>query len=200
MNRTADIPNAKLFWQSLLEESEVLRRQITGGAIRAAYDRVQELLQFSNVDFVHELTYDDDGDAVLVFSPESNPDVAKRIDAFVDAAPLLPKWKVFTRRQRKPANDAFVMLRHVYSLNASDATFLIQRLPNGFSVTMYSAVASELGAAEATGFVHFFLEHALGEALAMAYVSDASVQVPQAEQKGITPQQLVDFFVQIAST
>jgi hypothetical protein len=169
-------PIVQLFWEQFNSEKDTLRSQIFEGSVRAAYDRIGALLALAHYPHVHEITSDDNS-AILIFTPESDPSVAEIVDWFVKAAPtaMLSGWKVFNRRQRKPLKDAFLLLEHVYEVDATDAVFSIEPTLNKFDIVMYTASAVILGEPEKEGFVSFFLEHALGEEIAMGLIGHRSV-------------------------
>ncbi len=190
-NEALQQPIAIQFWELFHSEKDDLRSQIFAGSIREAYDRIGELLSQAHYPHVHEITCDDES-AILIFTPESDPGIAVIVDAFVKAAPMLSGWKVFNRRQRKPIEDALVMLNDVYEVDATDAAFSIECTLNKFDVVMHTGVAAILGEAEKEGFVSFFLEHALGEEVAMSMIGCRSVMSSDPEKASYSPKMFVE--------
>lgn len=147
-----------------------LRNAVLAGDVAAPYERIGDLLGRAGIDFVHEVTATDDA-AVLIFTPESDPAVAAEVDRLVSAAPPLPGWEIFGRRQRKDAADALTIAEDVYDIPLADARFrVVPRADGGVDVEMFTGAAEEVPADVARGMVQFFLEHAIGEAAAMDVV------------------------------
>jgi hypothetical protein len=183
-----------VFWEAFATESAHIREQLFTGELRPAYERVVHLLDQAGYTHAVELTVDDD-DGCLIFTPESNAELARVVDDFVGAAPPVPGWKVFNRRQQKPWEDALTMAEDVWQVNASDARFVVEQADTGFNVTMLSDAAEFLAGAEAEGFVTFFLEHALGEQLCMERVRTRGLRSPDVNVKSMGPRALVKLVV-----
>ncbi len=161
---------ARDFWQAFGDEAAALATRIAAGNLREAFQRVESLLHEHGFDFCFELT-EEGREAVLVLTPEGDQERARRIDHLVKARPEIPGWRVYGRRQRKPLEDAFAFVRHVYSLDVSDATFDLRETPKGYEVTMRSKAMEGLTGEEAQGLVSTFLDHAVGEDVVMARVA-----------------------------
>ncbi len=179
------------FWISFANESEWLYEQVFHDKLLDAYDKICELLESANCPFVCEVTCNDQ-EAILIFTPESDPEIAKEIDEFVNSAPVIPNWRLYTRRQRKPVDDVFEILKEIYGLDASDATFSAVKKGSKIDVVMHTEVASEMTTTEANGFVEMFLEHALGEQTSMSIVGNSSVDSLTANG-ALTPVDFVAF-------
>lgn len=162
------------FWNSFANESKLLYEQVFHGKLFLAYDRICKLLESANCPYVCEVTCNDQ-EAILIFTPESDPEVAKEIDEFVYSAPVIPNWGLYTRRQRKPVDDVLEILKEIYGLDASDATFSAVKKGSSIDVVMHTKAASEMTTTEASGFVEMFLEHALGEQTSMSIVGNRSI-------------------------
>lgn len=158
------------FWEAFSTMSGELGQDVASGKLREAFQRVDALLQGLDLDFCFELTREGDT-AVLVLTPEGDPQKGSMIDALVAAKPEIPGWRVYRRRQRKPLKDALAFVRRIYGLDLSDATFDLRGSPGRYEVVMHSKVAEGLAPDEAYGLVATFLDHAIGEEVVMARVS-----------------------------
>ncbi|QOV91880.1 hypothetical protein IPV69_11215 [Humisphaera borealis] len=164
------------FWNAIQSVQEELRTNIMAGNVVPAYTWVGQALQRSRIDIVHEVT-SDDTDAILVFTPESDPKVAREIDMLLAAAPRMNGWKIFGRRQRQEVEDALRMTEEVYDVDLRDARFIVTSLQTGgLEITMFTAAAREFESAAAAGLATFFLEHAIGEMLLMQTVRSARLE------------------------
>jgi hypothetical protein len=190
-------PSPIIFWNLFSEEKDELYTQIISGNVRPAYERIGEFATLANFPYVYEVTSDADN-AILIFTPESDRDIAIVIDSFVAAAPALPRWKIFNRRQAKPVEDAFAMLENVYEVDVRDATFSMEQGSAGFDVVMYSKAADILGEEEKEGFVSFFLEHAIGEANAMAFVGRRAIHAHDRRGIALSPHDFVTRVLRLA--
>lgn len=158
------------FWHAFGVEAVSLATRIAAGNLREAFQRVETLLKKHGFDFCFDLTQEG-CDAVLVLTPEGDPEQARGIDRLVQARPELAGWRVYGRRQRKPLHDAFAFVWHVYGLDVRDATFDLRETPRGYEVTMHSKAVEGLTAREAEGLAATFLDHAVGESVVMARIA-----------------------------
>lgn len=179
------------FWMSFANESELLYEQVFHDKLSLAYDRICELLESASCPYVCEVTCNDH-EAILIFTPESDPEIAKEIDEFVYSAPVIPNWVLYTRRQRRPVDDVLEILKEIYRLDASDATFSAVKKGSLIDIVMHTKVASEMTASEAKGFVEMLLEHALGEQTSMSIIGKRSIDSLTANG-GLTPVDFVAF-------
>lgn len=164
---------ARDFWRVFDAEASDLATKIAAGDLRGAFSRVESLLDAHGLGFCFELTQEG-RDAVLVLTPEGDEDQARQIDAFVQLSPGIAGWRVYSRRQRKPLNDVYAFVRHIYDLDVTDATFDLRESPQGDVVTMHSKAVQGLTEEQAQGLVATFLDHAVGEGVVMASVGGMS--------------------------
>jgi hypothetical protein len=155
------------------------------------------LLCQANYSYVYEVT-SDESHALLIFTPESDSEVALIVDAFVSAAPMIPGWTIFNRRQRRAVEDALAMLEQVYDVDASDVVLSIRENSNSFDVAMYTKLAEILGEPEKEGFISFFLEHALGEAFAMKWIKRKEILLPGKAKLFLTPHVFVEQILSVS--
>jgi hypothetical protein len=104
----------------------------------------------------------------LVFSPEGDVESAKRIDSLVAKVPLIRGWVVFARRQRKAIEDACAIVRHLYSVDATQARFTLDRRHSAPFVEMHLPLTTELTPGERQGLIDALLWHVLGEDTVMS--------------------------------
>lgn len=167
--------SAAAFWRAFEAEAAALAATIAAGNLRDAFQRVESLLNENGFDFSFELTEGDD-EAVLVLTPEGDQEQARRIDQLIHARPAIPRWRFYSRRQRKPLADAIAFVRRIYDRDVSDATFDLRDTASGYEVTMHSKAVEGLKAEEAHGLVATFLDHALGEDVVMARVASLAAR------------------------
>lgn len=184
---------AQCFWQSFEADSVNLAEKIYGGKLRDAFEGVEAMLDKSGFAFSFELTLEE-GDAVLILTPEGDKNEAARIDCFAESRPHIKGWRIYTRRQRKSLHDAFAFVRHIYGLDIHDATFDLESGARGFKVKMYSGALTSLTVDEIRGLVETFLDHAVGEAVVMAQVFEASGQ--SAGNGHLAPAELIEKLTQ----
>src|SRR5262245_60257265 len=109
MIRNSDVEEVKylFFWDAFSDKAVQLRELLLNGQISLVCSRVHQLLIREGIQFAYEVTIEPPDTAVLIFSPESNPAIAPAVDEFVKAAPPLPGWVVYPRRQRCDWKVAF---------------------------------------------------------------------------------------------
>ena len=197
-------PSSKMFWDAFLLEKDRLYEMIFSDDFYAAYQRIGKLLAFADYSHVYEVTCDDNA-ALLIFTPESDSEIATIVDAFVEKAPVIPGWKVLNRRQRKTVEDAIAMLEEVYEVELQDIGFSIEETRSGLNVIMYTTTADILEEREKEGhtrvkegFLSFFLEHALGEEVSMSLIRERYVQHPDHSIKLMEPHVFVTAILEIA--
>lgn len=162
--------NQRKFWQLFVENNEMLRRLLLDGRTRGAFDRMESLFKKCGYDFAFDLTTVADK-AVLTITPEGNSKVAEEIDSLILQCPELLNWIIHNRRQRKPLNDAFEILKSIYGEDARDALFSVTELNGKYEVIMYTHAVDGFTKSQAEGFVATFLEHALGEDIVMSRIA-----------------------------
>ncbi len=167
--------SARKFWEAFQAVAESLATRLLAGNQREVFDRVEGLLGAHGFDFAFEMTHED-GYAVLVLTPEGDPERAQEIDTLLSVRPSIRKWRFYGRRQRKPLEDAFVFVRHVAGVDVSDASFDVRDTPRGYEVVMHSKGLAGLTLEETSGVVATFLDHAAGEDAVMAHVAEISGQ------------------------
>jgi hypothetical protein len=187
------VKKARQFWKSFAAEAAQMHHDVFAEgfeALRRAHTRVGELRDAAGLPFLYEMT-NEGGDLVLLFTPEWDHEVAAEIDWFVSLAPAIPRWKIYTRRQRKDCAMAFGMLDHALNADARDARFSVVEVEGGVHVTMHSRVWDEFRVSARDGCVRFFLSHALGEQPMMDHVPTAALAPPAKSAKLLTAEKMV---------
>jgi hypothetical protein len=159
--------NEAAFWRAFRAEAALLAQLTASGQMRRVFDRVETLLQEHGLDFCFDLTQDGEA-AMLILTPEGDREQAKRIDDLLEKRPDIAGWRFFGRRQRKTIDDAFVFVRRIWGCDISDATFDVE--PSG-EVTLYSKGLQGFDTDTTDGVIATFLDHALGESVAMSRVT-----------------------------
>ena len=192
MNSARRTPDrAEKFWSAFGGLSDRLRGLILAGRLDSAFELIEELLGRLGYDFICEVTQEGD-DAVLVFTPEGDTDQAEEIDSLLSSRPAIPGWRFYGRRQRKPVQDAFVFVDHIFGIDIRDARFVLDRHLGQWKVTMYSPALASLGEKDRQGLVRTFLWHALGEDVVMTRISSVEARTEPATRVALlAPSELV---------
>jgi len=175
MNHPTLVPPAHRsadFWTSFAAVSGSLRTQALGGGLDHVFRQIQALLARHGLDWAFEITTDEHGNAVLAFTPGGDREVAQSIDALLAIQPVIPNWRIFGRRQRKPLADAYVFVREIYGIDLTRELFELEGKRDGYVVTMISDQAADFDDEEARGLVSTLLDHALGEDVVMEKVQE----------------------------
>jgi hypothetical protein len=162
------------FWATFAQEAASLRAEVLSSRLHTAYARLCQLLEQSQYPHICELSREGET-AVLIFTAESNALVAEAVDWFVGFAPVLPGWRIYTRRQAKPFESVTLILKSIFGCDFSDSLFLYVALEDGFAVMMYSDSARNLADLERACAALRCLEHYLGEEFVITYVRDATL-------------------------
>lgn len=157
------------FWSRFVEHrGQIEALLLDESTMRAAFDLVERLLAESGYDEAFDLTIDDDERCVLIFSPEGDRDLARRIDQLLSLAPSLPTWRFFGRRQRRGAAQAVVFLRRIHEVDVQGARFSLSRSQAGLTVFASGAELDGLSERDVEIVVSTLLWHAVGEETVMS--------------------------------
>lgn len=157
------------FWREFADDAPVLAQMVNANNLREAFKRIEAMLHRYGFEFCFELT-EEGRDAVLVLTPEGDQKQARAIDKLIEVNPGIAGWRIYGRRKQKTLEDVYAFVAHIYGLNVSDATFDILETARGREVIMWSDALSGLSDDEARGLVATFLDHAVGEDVAMSNV------------------------------
>lgn len=159
----------KKFWTAFSESSHAIRTLLIEGETKTAFKVVEALLASSGFEFCFALTMEQ-GQGVLTITPEGDPEIGREIDRMMLFRGDIPGWVIYSRRQRKPVDDAFEILKGIYGCEARDAVFSVRQVDGGWDVVMYTVAVDRFTQAEADGFIATFLEHVLGEEFVMTRI------------------------------
>jgi len=182
--------SAAVFWRTFEEKAGHIRKLILSGKHREAFNMVEHLLADHGYDFSFDLT-EQDGLTVMILSPEGDRSEAARIDSLIASKPPMPKWIVYGRRQRKPLEDVYAIIRHIYDLDVEDAKFVTEDAPGGLNIMMYSKAFVGLNDEESKGLVATCLDHALGEDFVMSQIGGMRGS-PAGNSSGMSARELID--------
>jgi hypothetical protein len=172
----------KEFWQRFAAKANKIRSLVLERHLRVAFGEIEQMLTASGYECAFELTQEE-GNAVLVLTPESSDAVATEIDALLAACPVIVGWHFYGRRVKKGLADALTFVRNIYGVDLSQARFAVRMQSNGgYEVTMYSQLPANFGESDAEGLLMTFLEHALGEQDVMLRVSAVRVEAGAPEE------------------
>jgi len=163
------------FWSGFLGAADTLRSRMQSGDLRGVFREIESKLCESDCEFGLELLLEKDT-AILVLSPEGDASRAESIDRFLAGRPEIPGWRVHGRRPRRSIEDARALVSCTQGVDVDAALFGLDPLDEGWLVMMLTDAPRErAGRALAT-----FLDHALGEDVAMERVKQVIVTSPPA--------------------
>lgn len=164
MVASADIPR---FWSWLSAESERLRAaMLSGGAEVDPTVEIDGALKDCELELAYDLAVIGD-QAELTFTPEGDRERAAFVDEVVSAAPAIAGWEFHSRRQRKPLPVAIGFVQEEHGVDLSDTRVLAVSKDGLYKITFIDPVLASRPEAERYGVAATFLDHALGEAVAM---------------------------------
>ncbi len=166
-----DLPTKdfEAFWTWFAAQERELADIVAGAIEGRVTEQLDAALKQHNLTLVYDITETPSG-AELTFTPEGDPDVAPMVDAFVESAPVLSRWVVHSRRQRKPLPQALGFVKALHKIDLSEARLDV-RLHNGkYHIRFLHDELHNLSEDQRFEIAASFLDHAAGESVAMAYV------------------------------
>jgi hypothetical protein len=173
-DRNEDPMSSTSFWNDFAAPADSWAREMHSGNERKVFDAIDELLQRHDISYCFDITVND-GDCLLIFSPEGDPDVGKSIDRFLANAPSSTTWRFFGRRAKKDLHDAAAIARNLYLIDPRETRFRVREGKQGPVVEMIVPSSADLSADEARGMINTFLWHAIGEEKVMTEHIDGHV-------------------------
>ena len=155
------------FWESFVTMAPQWSITLRAGELRSVFESIDQLLSQHGFPYCFDVTTDDET-SYFILSPEGDFSLATEIDQLVKAAPDIPGWRILPRRQRKHLQDVFAIIRQLYLVDVSNATFSLATTSGVPLVEMCVACNADLTAQEKQGLVNTFLWHALGEDTVMS--------------------------------
>lgn len=156
-----------VFWNNFHRKSIAWASQLRSRHQRVVFDEIDELLNNCRLPYCFDVTFDDSF-CYFILSPEGDVEFAKKIDELVMAAPTIPNWKVYGRRQRKPFEDVCSVIRNLYLIDVSVSRFRLLEKEDGPLIQMFVSPEADLTLDERQGMIETFLWHFLGEDVVIA--------------------------------
>lgn len=166
-----DLPKEdfEAFWTWFAAHERELADIVAGAVEGRVTDQLDAALKQHNLTLVYDITESPSG-AEITFTPEGDPEVARMVDAFVESAPVLSRWVVHSRCQRKPLPQALSFVRALHKIDLSNARLDV-RVHNGkYHIRFLHDGLLNLSEDQRFEVAASFLDHAAGESVAMAFV------------------------------
>lgn len=166
---TEKAPDFRGFWQWFADHNADLLQIMAGQRSGRITDIVDDALEAHGISFVYEITEGTFG-GELTFSPEGDPQIAQVLDRFVAQAPSFDTWVIHSRRQRKPLEAALAFVRALHGVDLHGLHFKVRKLGGQFHLQFIHPALAGLGEDDRFATAATFLDHALGEAMAMSFI------------------------------
>jgi hypothetical protein len=151
-----------IFWDNFRQRSLVWASLLKSGNQEAVFEEIDKLLDKCRLPYCFDITHDN-ALCYFILSPEGDGEFAKNIDELVLAAPAIPNWKVYGRRQRKPFEDVCAIVRQLYLVDVSRTRFRLLEEADGTFIQMFIPPDADLTPDERRGLINTFLWHFFGE-------------------------------------
>ena len=161
-----ETPNPEAFWTWFASHERELADIVAGATEGRVTEQLDQALTQHGLSFVYDVTETPE----LTFTPEGDPARAVLGDSFVEGAPMLTRWVVHSRRQRKPLPQALSFVRALHGIDLSNASFDVRLHEGRYHVRFQHNELVQRGEDERFAVAASFLDHALGEAVAMTYI------------------------------
>ncbi len=151
-----------IFWVDFQRKSLAWASKLRSGGEQIVFEEIDKLLDNCRLPYCFDITHDDSS-CYLIFSPEGDEESAKKIDELVLAAPTIPNWEVYGRRQCKPFKDVCSIVRQLYLVDISSTRFRLIEKEGGPFVQVFVSPNADLTPDEQRGLINTFLWHFFGE-------------------------------------
>ncbi len=169
MGSTADITG---FWTWFSANHEQILEIMGGRRPGKVTEMLDRALEANHLNLTYVVTEGLTG-AELTFTPEGDPQVAAFIDKLVEAAPKLETWVIRGRIRRKSIKAAIAFVEAVHGIDLANLHFKVRHLDGKYHLLFLSDVLMALDEEKRFAVAATFLDHALGEEIAMEYVGSA---------------------------
>lgn len=169
MNQGSDAPDFQGFWQWFADHNHELLEIMGGRRAGKVTDVMDQAMSQHHLTFVYEVTEGPFG-GELTFTPEGDPALARLIDRFVAQAPSFDTWVVHSRRHRKSFKAALAFVNALHGIDLTGLHFKVRKLSGQFHLLFIHAGLSALEENHRFAVAATFLDHAVGEAVAMSFV------------------------------
>lgn len=165
----ADKPDVEGFWRWFEGNHERVLEIMAGRRDGKVTDLLDEALTQHGLNLTYQITEGVTG-GELTFTPQGDPKVAAFIDTFVEKAPKLDTWVVHGRVQRKSLDAAIAFVKAVHDVDLEQLHFKVKEVDGVYHLLFLSDVLMKLDEDKRYQVAATFLDHALGEDVAMEYV------------------------------
>lgn len=169
MTEAQEAPDFRGFWQWFADHNHEILEIMAGRRPGKVTDVIDEALREHDLSFVYEVTEGPFG-GELTFTPEGDPTLAKVIDRFVAQAPSFDTWVVHSRRHRKSFSAALAFVKALHGVDLTGLHFKVRNLGGQFHLLFIHPGLAALEEDRRFAVAATFLDHALGEAVAMSFV------------------------------
>ncbi len=175
MSDENDAPDYRGFWQWFADHHAEILEIMAGQRQGRVTEVIDAALEQHHLDFVYEVTEGTFG-GELTFTPEGDPNLARVLDRFVAQAPSFDTWVIHSRRQRKPLNAALAFVKAIHDIDLHGMHFNVRKLSGQYHLQFLHSELAAFDDDRRFAVAATFLDHALGEALAMGFVGTVDFQ------------------------
>ena len=162
-------PDPQGFWRLFADHNHEILEIMAGRRSGKVTDVIDDALRAHHLSFVYEVTEGPFG-GELTFTPEGDPTAARVLDHFVAQAPSFDTWVVHSRRNRKPLKAALAFVKALHDVDLTGLHFKARKLGGQFHLLFIHPGLAALDEDRRFAVAATFLDHALGEAVAMSFV------------------------------
>lgn len=170
MAEAAPTPDIRGFWTWFGEHQAELLEIIRGRRKGKVTDQLDDALARFGLQVAYEITEGDLG-GELTFTPEGDPEVAAFLDRMVKAAPTLPSWRIHSRIQRKALTQAKAFVKALHGVDLGGLHLQVVTRDDLYHLRFIHPGLAALPEEQRYDVASTFLDHALGEAIAMGFVA-----------------------------
>lgn len=163
-------PDPAGFWAWFSEHQHSLLEIIRGRGQGKVTDQFDAALARHGLQVAYEITEGELG-GELTFTPEGDPEVAAFLDRLVKAAPTLPAWRIHSRIQRKSLAQAKAFVKALHGVDLTGLHLQVATQDGLYHLRFLHPDLARLPENQRFDVAGTFLDHALGEAIAMGFVA-----------------------------
>lgn len=157
------------FWEWFEQHHTDIMAIMAGQRPGKVTELIDEALANQGLSMTYEITEGRFG-GELTFTPCGDPVAAAFVDRFVAEAPPLDTWVIYSRRQRKSLQSALAFVKAVHGIDIADAHFQVRSVDGRYHLRFLHDGLLALDEDQRFAVAATFLDHALGEAVAMNYI------------------------------
>ncbi len=168
-------PDYRGFWQWFADHNSEILEIMAGRREGRVTEVVDEALRRFNLAFVYEVTEGTFG-GELTFTPEGDAGLARVLDRFVAQAPSFDTWVVHSRRQRKALTAALAFVQAIHGVDLQGLHLKVRQLNGQYHLQFIHQELAACSEDRRFAVAATFLDHSLGEAVAMTFVGTLDFQ------------------------